>query len=372
LAAPSCIEVEEFEQVQAAPGTALLRLSARPSAGVVEDGPSTLVVDDGERLHRLAPLPSPPGDDGLLRFAYSAPLALIGGHTAFALELPDGSVLGLPAPTKRLARHELQQRLQAELDRRATAEEQVAERDAALEEAQERLLAASRALVEERARAAAELEQARAASVQAEQRAVEHERASAGAEEQNRSSQAQIHDHADRQRLAEARLAAATESREAAEARTAETQQAHLILQHRVEDLHRVVAENEQRVTALTTELEEAKTTAATLAEGVGVESEGREQLEDELASMPEQVEPARSQVEPVSHPHEVTAAELSPPTRQTVTARAERESRRPAWKEEVTPMILLRTRRVSRVSVLALILLVMLLVEVVLTLSAK
>ncbi len=349
----------------------------------MEDGPSTLVVDDGERLHRLAPLPVPAGNNGLLRLAYTAPLAVLEGHTEFALELPDGSVLGLPAPIKRLARHELEQSLEADRDHRAGAEERVAERDAALEEARERLLMANRALGEERARASAELEQALAGAVQAEQRALEHERARTEAEEQSRASQAEMQQHADRQLLDEARIAAGIEGREAAEARTEEIQQAHLILEQRVEELHRVQAENEHRATALTAELEAAQTTAAMLTEDVRLESQRREELEGELASVREkhegelasvreQLESARATVEPVAHSQAAAPAGLVTLTKRSAPPKPKRDSRRPEWKAGVTPMRLLRARRMPPASMLYVILLLILLAEVVLTLNAK
>ncbi|MDQ2759932.1 MAG: hypothetical protein M3Y17_05715, partial [Actinomycetota bacterium] len=104
----SFIAVEEFERVEAVPGTALLRLAARQSAGTPVNGKPTLVIDDGAAVHRLTALPSPAGPKGWMRVAYSAPSALLEGRKGFALELASGEVVDLPAPTprRRVARRE--------------------------------------------------------------------------------------------------------------------------------------------------------------------------------------------------------------------------------------------------------------------------
>src|SRR5262249_20272746 len=98
------IELEQFERIEAAPDRALLRVAARPDARRAGNGPPTLVIDDGARLHRLAPLPAPADPTGLMRAAYSAPVALLQGRTACALELGGGAVVDLPAPTRRARR----------------------------------------------------------------------------------------------------------------------------------------------------------------------------------------------------------------------------------------------------------------------------
>lgn len=228
--ASSSIELELFEQVDATPGTALLRLAARPSD---VDGvrASTLVVDDGRTQHRLTPIPQPADASGLLRAAYAAPLKMLVGRVAFALELPDGSVRDLPSPTRsrqslngapgargatgtvtadaavdaerrrreeaerraearRVALIELERRLAGERDRRAEAEAAqqalraqlsernctLGERDLELRTERERLLEASASIAEERVWAAAMLEQAQAAATQAARCAQEQER----------------------------------------------------------------------------------------------------------------------------------------------------------------------------------------------------
>ena len=68
-------ELVEFEQVEAAPGTALLRVAGRPAPDMVS-GALTLVIDNGGTVHRheqLPALPGPPGPDPcrLLRAARS-------------------------------------------------------------------------------------------------------------------------------------------------------------------------------------------------------------------------------------------------------------------------------------------------------------
>ena len=94
----------EFEQVEAAPGTALLRVAARPAstAGV---GPLTLVITNGEHLYRHEQLPALPGPADLIRAAFSAPLEHVANGATFALELPGGEVVRLPAPARRRAAH---------------------------------------------------------------------------------------------------------------------------------------------------------------------------------------------------------------------------------------------------------------------------
>jgi len=97
---PAQFELVEFEQVEAAPGTALLRIAARPSRAT-GSGPLTLVIHDGEREYRHPQLPALPGPPGLIRAAFSAPVDHVGRGTMFALEMPDGSTVRLPAPSRR-------------------------------------------------------------------------------------------------------------------------------------------------------------------------------------------------------------------------------------------------------------------------------
>jgi chromosome segregation ATPase len=200
-------ELVEFEQVEAAPGTALLRIAARPSARM-GSGALTLVITDGTTEHRHEQLPALPGPPGLIRAAFSAPLGHAGPRATYSLALPDGETVRLPAParrrsalgatagtasgsaatppvgepateegepsrlveaerraeSRRLAISELERRLQSERERRSAAESDLAylrserdearaERDAALADRDEAV--ADRDQAEARARAAA-------------------------------------------------------------------------------------------------------------------------------------------------------------------------------------------------------------------------
>ncbi|MGC9221163.1 MAG: hypothetical protein ACP5H2_07415 [Solirubrobacteraceae bacterium] len=207
-------ELLEFEQVEATPGTALLRLAARRPSGA-DVGPCLLVVSDGPVQHRHKQLPALPAASGLIRAAFSAPLAHVAPGATYALELPDGGSVRLPAParrrsalaplqadqpdeaadrsqealdeariveaerraeSRRLAIAELEKRLRHERERRAAAEADLghlrAERDAARAErdnaAAERSAAlADRDRAEARARAAAAATGALEAQLQA-------------------------------------------------------------------------------------------------------------------------------------------------------------------------------------------------------------
>jgi chromosome segregation ATPase len=200
-------ELVEFEHVEAAPGTALLRVAARPSP-TMGPGPLTLVITDGATEHRHEQLPALPGPPGLIRAAFSAPLSHVVPGASYVLELPNGEIVRLPAPSRRrpalgtpapasasaaatpvasqppaeeheasrlveaerraesrrLAISELERRLQSERERRSAAESDMAflrserdearaERDAALTDRDEAV--ADRDQAEARARAAA-------------------------------------------------------------------------------------------------------------------------------------------------------------------------------------------------------------------------
>jgi chromosome segregation ATPase len=200
-------ELVEFEQVEAAPGTALLRVAGRPSPEMPA-GQLSLVIDENGTEHRHEQLPALPGPPGLVRAAFSAPLDHVGPGATYALALPDGRLVRLPAPvrrraalssaadpgaaakspasgpateesahessrlveaerraeSRRLAIAELERRLQSERERRSAAESDLAhlrserdearaERDAALADRDEAV--ADRDQAEARARAAA-------------------------------------------------------------------------------------------------------------------------------------------------------------------------------------------------------------------------
>ena len=95
-------ELVEFEQVEAAPGTALLRVAGRPTPAMTA-GQLVLVIDDNGTEHRHEHLPALPGPAGLIRAAFSAPLEHVGTGATFALALPDGQTVRLPAPARRRA-----------------------------------------------------------------------------------------------------------------------------------------------------------------------------------------------------------------------------------------------------------------------------
>jgi hypothetical protein len=101
-------DVEQFERVAAGSGTTLLRISGRWRADQRERlAPPMLLLDDGRRTRRLAPLPGP--DDAApmagpdppdWRAAYSAPAALLAeSRVAFALETSRG-IIDLPRPAE--------------------------------------------------------------------------------------------------------------------------------------------------------------------------------------------------------------------------------------------------------------------------------
>src|ERR1700759_4128922 len=93
-------ELVEFEQVEAAPGTALLRVSGRPAPDMVA-GALTVVINNAGTEHRHQQLPALPGPPGLIRAAFSAPHEHVGPGATYSLALPGGEVVRLPAPARR-------------------------------------------------------------------------------------------------------------------------------------------------------------------------------------------------------------------------------------------------------------------------------
>src|SRR3954452_21092536 len=90
-------DLETFEHVPAGPGIALARVAGRAEGPV---GPVALLIDDGRAVHRAAPLTAPDADSG--RRGISVPGAGVADpRTAWALELGDGAVVGLPRPQTR-------------------------------------------------------------------------------------------------------------------------------------------------------------------------------------------------------------------------------------------------------------------------------
>jgi DNA repair exonuclease SbcCD ATPase subunit len=111
-------ELQAFEHLIATPGTALLRvLSVGPDGGDPDHRP-TLLVDDGQTVHRFAALPAPADPPGTLRAAYSVPVGLLGPQSTYALELSGGTELDLPTPTpgSRRAASPEHERLAARVD----------------------------------------------------------------------------------------------------------------------------------------------------------------------------------------------------------------------------------------------------------------
>ncbi|MGZ4167150.1 MAG: hypothetical protein ACXVFO_10935 [Solirubrobacteraceae bacterium] len=103
--AAESLKIAEFEHVAAGPAVMLLRVRAGvPAAGQGPDQRPQLVAEHDGGLQRFAALPSPPDPPGVLRAAYSVPPTLIAPETTFTLELGDGTLVALPAPTAGTAR----------------------------------------------------------------------------------------------------------------------------------------------------------------------------------------------------------------------------------------------------------------------------
>ncbi len=97
------MELEEFEQVDAAPGIALLRLVARSASVDFAGALVLLLLDDGRQTRRLTPLPAPPDPPGQLRVGFSTSSRMVRDARRFTLQLPDGRKLALPTPRRRSA-----------------------------------------------------------------------------------------------------------------------------------------------------------------------------------------------------------------------------------------------------------------------------
>jgi hypothetical protein len=99
------LTIAEFEHVAAGPSATLLRVRATmPTVSGAPDRRPELLAEHGAGLERFAALPSPPDPPGVMRAAYSVPLALITLETTFTLALSDGTSVHLPAPTVGAAR----------------------------------------------------------------------------------------------------------------------------------------------------------------------------------------------------------------------------------------------------------------------------
>jgi hypothetical protein len=175
-------QVREFEHVKAGRSISLLRVTAKAPRRRTPEQRPTLVADDGHNVVRFAALPSPPDNRGMLRSAYSVPAELVTPDTVFSLELDDGFVISLPAPSSGAARivpDEPEESdaqaaeetpaaeaeftpIRAEDDRRDDVLPKLAELSAALAEAERARAQAEHALAEaeEHIRAASEADQA--------------------------------------------------------------------------------------------------------------------------------------------------------------------------------------------------------------------
>jgi hypothetical protein len=153
----------EFELVEAVPGRALLRVAAEPAGAPPEGLLTLLVTGDGDRNPlRVGPLPAPAAPPGVVRAAFTIATAAAEAASGYSLELPDGTVMPLPKPTRRRTARItpappstapsdasgidadpaitlLRSRLQEERDRRVGAETQAAASSAARVAALQRL-----------------------------------------------------------------------------------------------------------------------------------------------------------------------------------------------------------------------------------------
>ncbi|HEY2258778.1 MAG TPA: hypothetical protein VGH45_03660 [Solirubrobacteraceae bacterium] len=94
------IEVETFEQIEASPRMALLRLIFRASSsnpGRIRA--SRLLVTDHTSGQSVSPLPSLPAPGGVQRAAFAVPYEWLEGDRSFAIEFEDGSLIELPGPS---------------------------------------------------------------------------------------------------------------------------------------------------------------------------------------------------------------------------------------------------------------------------------
>jgi hypothetical protein len=93
-------ELELFEQVDAMPGTTLLRVVGRPRAEIPAHQTATLTIEAGRRSYRLTALPGPSQMVGLLALGFLAPSALLDGAVGFKLSLGESISMSLPEPAQ--------------------------------------------------------------------------------------------------------------------------------------------------------------------------------------------------------------------------------------------------------------------------------
>jgi hypothetical protein len=92
--------------IQVTPSTGLLRVSAEATADHPEKWNPVLVISEGEREERIAPLPTGPDPPGAALAAFRVPMARLEHELTFSLELDEDTVVELGAP----ARHDLARR----------------------------------------------------------------------------------------------------------------------------------------------------------------------------------------------------------------------------------------------------------------------
>jgi hypothetical protein len=95
------LTIAEFEHVAVGASVVLLRVNGRsqdprPSP----DWRPTLIANHTGGPERFAALPSPPDAEGVLRAAYSVPVALLTPETRFWLELADREIVDLGTPAR--------------------------------------------------------------------------------------------------------------------------------------------------------------------------------------------------------------------------------------------------------------------------------
>jgi chromosome segregation ATPase len=287
--ASSSFELLEFEQVQAGAKTVLLRLAARAPTEVTVEGLTLLVDGDGAPA-RLSPLPAPAGPADVVRAAFAVAPELLDVDTSFALELPDGSTVQLPAPTRRDA------------GRRPPATSRPPERteDPRLAEAEQRAASRRLAIVELQRRLGAE--HARRTQAETEARRA---RATATAEA---ATHVELRSRLDELAADAARLQAALD--EAGQALVDQTESA-TTLTARVAELEQATAETTERYAAVEAELERTATDLAQVSGELSERDAGlraaTDELERERASHRDELER-----ESASHRDELEAANAS------------------------------------------------------------
>jgi hypothetical protein len=105
-------QLDHFEQMPATAATLLLRVGGRGRSKA-----PALLVDDGQDVRRIEPLPGPPVPSGEVRAAFSLPVEAVRQAATFALDLGGGRVVSLPDPQDRVARTGRADEVVAELER---------------------------------------------------------------------------------------------------------------------------------------------------------------------------------------------------------------------------------------------------------------